>query len=152
MSTPVHAADGCLVLLCFAAPSWRDIPMCVPTVRQVLHDLAPGRPFPACAMAGPANSASHAWASAPDYWPPQYTRVFDDPNGPIYSCDYTGAVAVNIDGVLWARTWWSMSGETVTEYTPAAKAGFGTWDTRFDDDYATWAASLRPPAPPCPSC
>lgn len=62
------------------------------------------------------------------------------------------AVAVNIDGVLWARTWWSVSGETVTEYTPAAKARLGTWDTRFDDEYAAWAASLPPPAPPCPSC
>ena len=150
--TPAHAVDGCKVLLCFAAPSWRSIPECVPTINQVLRDLARGRPFPTCAMSGPANSASHQWSSAPAYCPPQYTRVFDGESGPVYSCDYTGAVAVNIDGVLWARTWWSFAGDSVTEFTPAAKAQLGTWDTKFDDDYATWLASLPPPAPPCPTC
>ena len=150
--TPAHAVDGCKVLLCFAAPSWRSIPECVPTINQVLRDLARGRPFPTCGMSGPANSASHQWSSAPTYCPPQYTRVFDGESGPIYSCDYTGAVAVNIDGVLWARTWWSFAGDSVTEFTPAAKAQLGTWDTKFDDDYATWLASLPPPAPPCPTC
>ena len=150
--TPAHAVDGCKVLLCFAAPSWRSIPECVPTINQVLRDLARGRPFPTCAMSGPANSASHQWSSAPSYCPPQYTRVFDGESGPVYSCDYTGAVAVNIDGVLWARTWWSFAGDSVTEFTPAAKAQLGTWDSKFDDDYATWLASLPPPAPPCPTC
>ena len=150
--TPAHAVDGCKVLLCFAAPSWRSIPQCVPPIQQVLRDLARGRPFPTCAMSGPANSASHQWSSAPAYCPPQYTRVFDGESGPVYSCDYTGAVAVNIDGVLWARTWWSFAGDSVTEFTPAAKTQLGTWDTKFDDDYATWLASLPPPAPPCPTC
>ena len=150
--TPALAVDGCKVLLCLAAPSWRSIPECVPTINQVLRDLARGRPFPTCAMSGPANSASHQWSSAPAYCPPQYTRVFDGESGPIYSCDYTGAVAVNIDGVLWARTWWSFAGDSVTEFTPAAKAQLGTWHTKFDDDYATWLASLPPPAPPCPTC
>ena len=150
--TPAHAVDGCKVLLCFAAPSWRSIPQCVPPIQQVLRDLARGRPFPTCAMSGPANSASHQWSSAPSYCPPQYTRVFDGESGPVYSCDYTGAVAVNIDGVLWARTWWSFAGDSVTEFTPAAKAQLGTWDSKFDDDYATWLASLPPPAPPCPTC
>lgn len=150
--TPAHAVDGCKVLLCFAAPSWRSIPQCVPPIQQVLRDLARGRPFPTCAMSGPANSASHQWSSAPAYCPPQYTRVFDGESGPVYSCDYTGAVAVNIDGVLWARTWWSFAGDSVTEFTPAAKAQLGTWDTKFDDDYATWLALVPPPAPPCPTC
>ena len=150
--TPAHAVDGCKVLLCFAAPSWRSIPQCVPPIQQVLRDLARGRPFPTCAMSGPPNSASHQWSSAPGYCPPQYTRVFDGESGPVYSCDYTGAVAVNIDGVLWARTWWSFAGDSVTEFTPAAKAQLGTWDTKFDADYATWLASLPPPAPPCPTC
>ena len=149
---PARAVDGCKVLLCFAAPSWRDIPQCVPTIHEVLHDLARGKPFPSCPMSGPANSASHQWASAPTYCPPQYTRVVDGESGPIYSCDYSGAVAVNIEGVLWARTWWSFSGDTATEFTPAAKTQLGTWNTKFDDDYATWLASLPPPAPPCPTC
>ena len=150
--TPAHAVDGCKVLLCFAAPSWHSIPQCVPPIQQVLRDLARGRPFPTCAMSGPANSASHQWSSAPAYCPPQYTRVFDGESGPVYSCDYTGAVAVNIDGVLWARTWWSFAGDSVTEFTPAAKAQLGTWDSKFDADYAAWLASLPPPAPTCQTC
>ena len=151
-STPARAVDGCLVLLCFAAPSWRAIPQCVPPIRQVLRDLARGRAFPTCAMSGPANSASHQWAGAPTNCPAQYTRVFEGESGPIYSCDYTGTVAINIEGALWARTWWSMAGDTVTEFTPAAKAKLGTWDSQFDNDYAVWLASLPPPAPPCPTC
>ena len=43
---PAQAADGCQVLLCFAAPNWRAIPQCVPTINQVLRDLALGRGFP----------------------------------------------------------------------------------------------------------
>lgn len=144
---PAHAVDGCLVLLCFAAPSWRSIPQCVPPIRQVLRDLARGKPFPTCGMAGAGNSASHAWASAPGYCPPQYTRVFDGESGPIYSCDYSGAVSVSINGAPFARTWWNMGGDSVTEFSPAAKAQLGTWDTRFDDDYAAWFAALPPPAP-----
>jgi hypothetical protein len=146
-----NAVDGCLVLLCFAAPSWRSIPQCVPPIRQVLRDLARGKPFPTCGMAGTGNSASHAWASAPSYCPPQYTRVFYGESVPIYSCDYTGAVSVSINGAPFARTWWTMAGDSVTEFSPAAKAQLGSWDTRFDDDYAAWLASLPPPAPPTES-
>lgn len=146
-STPARAVDGCQVLLCFAAPSWRSIPQCVPPIEQVLRELALGKPFPTCSMAGTSNSASHAWASAPSYCPPQYTRVFDGESGPIYTCDYTGAVSVSVNGAPFARTWWTMAGDTVTEFSPAAKAQFSSWDTRFDDDYAAWLAAL-PPAPP----
>ena len=103
-------------------------------------------------MSGAGNSASHRWSSAPGYCPPQYTRVFDIDPQPIYACDYTGAVEVAINGSLWTRTWWSWSGETVTEYTPAAKAALGTWETRFDDDYAAWAASLPVTSPSCAAC
>lgn len=147
VSPPAHAVDGCLVLLCFAAPSWRAIPQCVPPIKAVLRDLARGRPFPTCAMAGGGNSASHAWASAPAFCPPQYTRSFEGESGPIYSCDYNGAVSVAVRGAPFARTWWTMAGDTVTEFSPAAKAQFGTWDTRFDDDYAAWLGALPPPAP-----
>ena len=150
-SKPAHAVDGCKVLLCLAAPSWRSIPECVPTIRQLHRDLARGKPFPVCSMAGAGNSANNAWASAPGYCPPQYTRVFDGESGPIYSCDYTGAVSVSINGAPFARTWWTMAGDTVTEFSPAAKTQLGTWDTRFDDDYAAWLASLPPPAPPTES-
>jgi hypothetical protein len=149
---PARAVDGCLVLLCLAAPSWRSIPQCVPPIQQVLHDLAHGRPFPTCAMAGPSNSASHRWASAPSFCPLQYIRVVEGESSPIYSCDYAGAVSVKVDGAPWARVWWRGSGDTVTEFTPTAKAQLGTWDTQFDDDYTAWLASLPPTSPPCPTC
>lgn len=141
-----RAVDGCLVLLCFAAPSWRAIPQCVPPIRQVLHDLARGKPFPSCGMAGAGNSASHAWSAAPQFCPPQYTQVVDGEGGPFYLCDYIGAVTVLINGGLFTRTWWSMNGDTVTEFSAEAKAQLGSWDTRFDDDYAAWLA-LQPPPP-----
>jgi hypothetical protein len=73
-------------------------------------------------------------------------------SGTHYVCRYDGAVAVTIDGARWARTWWNLSGETVTEFTPAAKAVLGSWDTRYDDDYAIWLASRPPVDPPCATC
>lgn len=139
---PAKAVDGCLVLLCLAAPSWRAIPQCVPPIRQLFRDLARGRSFPSCSMAGAGNSATHAWAYAPYRCPPQYTRML----GPVYTCDYSGVVSVSINGALFARTWWARSGGTVTQFSPAAKAQLGQWDTRFDDDHAAWLASLPPPA------
>lgn len=152
IAMPVHALDGCLVLLCLAAPSWRAIPQCVPPITQLYRDLAKGKAFPSCAMAGAGNSASNAWASAPTHCPPQYTHEIEGPNGPIYRCDYSGAVTVTINGFAFSRTWWGFGGDSVTEFTPDAKAQLGTWDTRFDDDYAIWVASLPPPEPPCPTC
>ena len=149
VARPAAAVDGCLVLLCFAAPSWRAIPECVPPVQQVLDDLAKGEAFPTCPMAGEGNSASHQWANPPRYCPPQYTHEVAGEGLPTYTCDYAGAVSVEIDGALWTRTWWNFDGQTVTEYTDAAKVGLGTWDTQFDDDYAAWLA-LQPP--PCPDC
>lgn len=139
-----HAVDGCLVLLCLAAPSWRAIPQCVPPVRQVLRDLMRGKAFPTCAMAGAGNSASHAWSDPPSLCPPQYTRAYDGPNRTVYSCDFAGAISVTIKGVPFARTWWSASGDSVTEFSPSAKAQLGTWDDRFDVDYKHWLASQQP--------
>lgn len=142
---PARAVDGCLVLLCLAAPSWKAIPQCVPPVQQVFKDLAKGKPFPTCSMSGAGNSANHAWSSAPAFCPPQYTRTIEAESGPIYQCDYTGAISVSINGAPFSRTWWSFGGESVTEFSPAAKTQLGTWDTRFDDDYAKWLAALPPP-------
>jgi hypothetical protein len=72
-------------------------------------------------------------------------------SGTAYQCGYDAAISVNVDGALWTRTWWRFSGGTVTEFTPAAKAMLGTWDTQFDDDYAAWLAA-QPPAAPCGAC
>jgi hypothetical protein len=138
--------------MCFAAPNWREVPQCVPPIHRVLRDLARGKPFPECAMSGSSHSASHQWSNAPDFCPPQYTRVSEHESGPVYSCDYIGAVSVHIEGGLWAPTWWNMSGDTVTEYSPYAKERLGTWDTRFDDDLAAWLASRPPVEPPCATC
>lgn len=145
--TPARAVDGCLVLLCLAAPSWRAIPQCVPPVRQLFRDLARGRPFPGCAMASGGNTATHAWASAPNFCPPQYIRVIDGESVAIYECDFSGAISVSINGTPFARTWWSMAGESVTEFSAAAKTQLGSWDTRFDDDYARWLLMQTPPSP-----
>lgn len=150
--SPAFALDGCLVLLCLAAPNWRAIPQCVPPIRQLLRDLARARAFPTCASAGSPNTASHRWAAAPTYCPPQYTREAATDWGVQYSCDYAGAISVTIDGALWARTWWNLAGDSVTEFTPAAKARLGAWPSRFDEDYAAWLAALPPTPIPCTSC
>jgi len=140
-STAVHAVDGCLVLLSFAAPSWKSIPQCVPPIRQVLRDLARGKALPTCGMSGAGNSAGHAWARAPGNCPPQYTRVHENESGPIYTCDYTGAITVTIDGKQFTRTWWARGGDTVTDLRPVAKSQLGTWDTQYNDDRAAWLRS-----------
>lgn len=150
-SPPARAVDGCLVLLCMAAPSWRAIAQCVPPVRQVLRDLARGKPFPTCAMAGAGNSATHRWAAAPAFCPPQYVDVRESDSGPSHHCHFSGAISVHVDGALWARTWWSAGGDSVTEFAPAAKAQSSGRDTQFDDDLATWRAVNPPAAAPAPS-
>ena len=58
--------------------------------------------------------------------------------------DIVLAEPVFIDGSIWSRTWWRMGGATVTEFSPAAKASMGHWDTQFDSDYADWLASIHP--------
>jgi hypothetical protein len=151
-SPPAFAQRGCLILLCLAAPNWRAVPQCVPPIRQLLRDLSRGRPFPTCPMSGAGNTARNQWAYAPGNCPPQYTRLVEGDGAPTYICDYTGAVSVTIDGSPWSRTWWSFAGDTVTEFMPSAKAQLGTWDTRFDDDHATWLASQAPRLPACPEC
>lgn len=149
---PARAVDGCLVLLCFAAPSWRAIPQCVPPIRQVLRDLARGKVFPTCGMTGAGNSASHRWASVPDFCPPQYTQLFEAEGSRVYSCAFDGAVSVSINGSPFARTWWNMAGDTSTEFSAAAKAQLKTWDTRFDDDFAAafGAPSAQTASPDAP--
>ncbi|WP_046113439.1 hypothetical protein [Aquincola tertiaricarbonis] len=147
---PCLAVDGCLVLLCLAAPSWQAIPQCVPPVRQLFRDLALGRPFPTCAMAGAGNSAAHQWASAPDFCPPQYVSSFDTENSTQYDCAFEGAVSVSIRGEPFVRTWWRRDGEAVSEFSPAAQAQLGSWNRRFEDDYAAWVAA-QPPVVPDPT-
>jgi hypothetical protein len=146
-STPAHALDGCRVMLCLAAPKWREVPLCVPTINELMKHLAKGKPFPICTGGGPDNGADNTWAVAPGNCPVQYIYEVDGPNGPVPRCKYNGAVTVKVKNVAWTHTWWTFAGESVTEFTPQAKAQLGTWDTQFDDDYAAWLASLPPSAP-----
>jgi hypothetical protein len=139
---PARAVDGCLVLLCFAAPSWRSIPQCVSPIQQVLNDLSHGHSFPSCDMSGAGTGASNEPAFAPSHCPPQYTT--QSSHSQTYFCSYTGAISVEVDGAFWSRTWWNTSGDSVTEYSDVAKAQLGTWDTRFDDDYAVWLVANQP--------
>ena len=147
VAPPAIAVDGCRALLCLAAPSWRDIPECVPTIQQLFRDLARGKPFPACGMSGGGNSAGNQWTSAPAFCPPQYTRAIDTESGTVYSCDYGGCISVSINGSLFSRTWWNVGGDTVTEFSPNAKATLRSWNSRFDDDFARWLATQPPPTP-----
>ncbi len=142
---PARALDGCLVLLCLAAPNWRTIPQCVPPIKQLFRDLARGKSFPSCSMAGAGNRARHTWAHAPSFCPPQYRLAFGTDGGMLYHCHYRGAISVSIDGVPFSQTWWSFSGDSVTEFSAAAKTQLGRWDSRFEDDYAKWQATLPPP-------
>ena len=152
-STPASAADGCLALLCFAAPSWSSIEQCIATVESVLNDLAHGRPFPSCDTAGAGNDATLKWSNPPTFCPPQYTTTTLLESTTTYQCLFAGAVEVDVNGALWTRTWWSESGDSVTEFTPAAKAALGAWDPRFDNDYAAWLGAQAPAAvPTCASC
>jgi hypothetical protein len=147
---PARAVDGCQVLLCLASPNWKTVAPCVPPVQQVFKDLAKGKPFPSCSMSGTANNADHAWAKAPTFCPPQYTQVIEGKSMPTYLCSYAGAISVTVNGAPFTRTWWRFNGDTVTDFSAAAKAQLGTWDPRFDDDYATWLATQPPPPAPAP--
>jgi hypothetical protein len=143
-----QALDGCRVLLCLAAPDWSAIPQCVPPIEELLADLADGDAFPTCDMSGAGNGASNQWASAPANCPPQYTVAYHIDIYTAYRCEYTGAIEVDVNGTLWSTTWWSMHGNTVTDFSPTAKAQLGTWNTQFDDDYAAWLAAQSAPANP----
>lgn len=151
-----YAVDGCTVMLCLASPKWSVVPQCVPPVRQLFHDLARGRSFPGCKTSnggsgsGGTTVARNSWALAPGFCPAQYTHLLNVDPTPVYSCDYTGAISLVVNGAAFSRTWWRSSGESVTEFSPVAKSQLGTWDKQFDTDYAAWLAS-QAPADPTPS-
>lgn len=162
------ASDGCVVLLCLAG-NWRNISTCVPPVRRALRDLMLGRSFPLCAFASPSfdagagtfeftaqpeasasgtsasavpratQQATLRWASG-DFCPVQYRTAFELEAGVAYACDFTGTIEVTIGGQLWNRTWWNMAGDSVTEWSPAARASLPTSsiDDRFERDFQVW--------------
>lgn len=151
---PAHAVDGCLVLLCFAAPSWSAIPQCVPPIKEALRDLARGRPFLSCRCpVGAGNNASHRWSSAPTYCPPQYTRTRDLRRRRQLHLRLRRRGRSEDRGSLWTRTWWSMAGGSVPNTRPLRRRGSapGTRGSRTTTR-AGWPSSLlpRPPATSAP--
>ena len=57
-----------------------------------------------------------------------------------------------LDGQPWTRLWWSPSGDSVTQWMPAARTAFANnpsaMDDRFDHDYTIWLANQPPPSAP----
>ena len=141
---PAHAVDGCKLLLCLAG-NWQNIAQCVPTVRQALRDLVLGHAWPFCSMGGGmgGSTASANQFVMPEQCPPQYRTGWTAESGQtVYDCPFAGVIHVAVDGQPWSRTWWSMSGEVVVEWLPAARAALanrpGAMDERFDRDRAAW--------------
>ncbi|MGP3508422.1 hypothetical protein L0936_19475 [Paracidovorax citrulli] len=139
---PAHAVDGCKFLLCIAGP-WTRIAECRPTVKEVLRDLAKGRPFPTCAMSGAGNSAQNLWTSEATC-PAMYRRL--DKDGGYASCAYMGKITVNVNGGHWSDVYWNAGGDSVTLYTDAARQSFAKnptatpLDDQFQRDLNAWNA------------
>ncbi len=148
VSAPARAVDGCVILLCLAG-SWSSIPQCVGPVRQLFRDLARGKPFPTCAMArGPGGSRALAERATEQNCPRQYSS-WGGESGAVFSCAFRGVIRVEVAGAPWASVWWSVGGDSVTQYSDAAKAqlGSGNYSTAYDDELARWLASSRAPNP-----
>ena len=143
LSDSAHAVDGCKLLLCMAG-NWQNISQCTPTVRQALRDVARGRAWPTCTMAG--NNASGNQFVAPAQCPEQYRTMSTDwRDRVVYSCPFSGVIHIAVEGQPWSRTWWSPSGDSVVEWLPAAKAALANspdaMDAQFDRDHAAWTIS-----------
>jgi hypothetical protein len=160
-------ADACTVLLCLAG-NWRSIGQCVPPVRRALRDLALGRSLAICDFASPPADASliPATAAAParavlvwaseGHCPVQYRTHIELESGSSYACGYAGAIEVSVGGQVWNRTWWNLSGDTVTEWSEAARRRLpqAQHDDRFEREYQAWRAAQSEvsgePAPTVP--
>lgn len=139
--TSAYAADGCKFLLCIAGP-WASISQCVPTVREVLRDLARGRAFPNCSMAGAGNSANNAWVDHTAC--PSMYRHYDSDSGMYMGCSYQGRISVYVNDGVWSQVFWNMGGDTTTWYSDTARAsltqqpGSLPLDDRFGGDLEGW--------------
>jgi hypothetical protein len=153
-AVPARAVDGCTALLCLAGP-WQSISQCVAPVEQLFSDLWNGVPLPSCKMArsssamaasSPLGGSSSAvntmiggWCTAPaPSCPPQYViqrmRRF-------YTCQYAGVIRVTVNGTPWSSTYWSQTGDSVTNFTAAAQAQKMAQDPRRLADLAAYQAA-----------
>lgn len=145
-----HAVDGCKVALCIAG-NWKNISQCKPEVEQAMHDVEKGKGWPTCDM-GSGNGAGNT-AIDPSLCPDQYkSLVQPESGGDYWTCQFSAVVDVVIDGQPWTRLWWSPSGDSVTQWMPAARTAFANnpsaMDDRFDHDYTIWLANQPPPSAP----
>lgn len=56
MASQAMAADGCKFMLCMGAADPMGIAECKPVIKEVLHDLSKGKPFPTCTMSDGRDS------------------------------------------------------------------------------------------------
>jgi hypothetical protein len=167
---PARASEACTVLLCLAGNwrsidqcvppvrrmlrnllLGRSFPICafaaVPTLdltTQPADSPSGTANFPPNATT-PTNSLSSGtqatlrWADE-TFCPMQYRTVIEDDRSSTIVCTFAGAIEVTLGGQLWNRTWWSLSGDSVTEWTAAARSAVprSAADDRFDRDYEAW--------------
>lgn len=136
-----HAVDGCKFLLCIAGP-WQSISQCVPTVKEVFHDLALGHPFPTCSMSGAGNNANNTRMSE-GLCPGMY-RLYDESHAYV-GCTYSDRIAVYIGGDLWSQVYWNRQGNTSTWWSDAALTSLAQpnaapIDETFKNDLTAWNA------------
>ena len=95
-ATQANAADGCKFMLCLGAANPMGIAECKPVVKEVLHDLKKGRPFPTCKMSDGKDSrqsgsfVTHAVAT---YTPRCPAGTKQGQNGVVY---HSGSMPRNI--------------------------------------------------------
>lgn len=133
LSPSVARADdwGCQVILCLANPGGPEqYSQCVPPIEKLWSALRHGDPFPTCDFGSggaQGTSAANTFASA------GYCRedllYWGGPEQSELLCGASGAISIEIDGVLYTRVWWDVdtAGTTLTEYY-----GSGSTQTPYD--------------------
>lgn len=155
-ASSAFAVDGCEVMLCMAG-NWRHISACVPPVTRAIRDAARGHSWPTCHMSSGGSAGSVAETSNPTTMatcPAMYREFEDGESGPRYiGCRYQGVVQVTKDGLPYTTMYWDAAGNSVTEFSAAAKADLrGDYDHTYDDELAAWLASHPTPEPPDGDC
>lgn len=111
---------GCQVTLCLSNPGGPEqYGECVPPIEKLWRALRHGDPFPTCDLGGGgarATSVTNTFASS-DYCR-EDLLFWDGPEQSELLCRASGAINVMIDGQLYTRVWWDVSGQglTITEF------------------------------------
>jgi hypothetical protein len=143
---------GCQVMLCLADPRGPETEsQCVPPIEKLWSELRKGHAFPTCDFASsyndlPANLQSAIPASVMQtmaasnsggtntFASGSYCRedmlYWGGPEQSVLMCRATGAINITINGQLWNRVWWDVSGQgnsIVENY-----GSYGTQTTPYD--------------------